>query len=645
VYVKQAVIAVKRRPGTLYAVLARCLALALVNAFFMSPSRAELLWGANGHPFTAYSGVTLRQQLDYLKDLGLKSYRVNISRLNDAQRLRELVALGKSRNIDILPVLTPMQNWDEEAPAALYREAYDFAFALISMFKNDIRVWELGNEIENYAIIKACEMQDDGRQYNCNWGPAGGVGPLEYFGPRWAKASAVLKGLSDAAVAVDPTIRKAVGTAGWGHLGAFERMQRDGIEWDISVWHMYGQDPEWAFQALAKFNRPIWVTEFNHPEGSKMGEQDQADGLARWIQRLRQLQQKYPVQAAHIYELMDETYWAPGFEAVMGLVHLEKDGAGGWRTGQPKAAYDAVKKLVRGSGELAGATSIQQTETNAAPRSQRLPQLPPRRCELQTSDPQVGAYNNQAAYAYCLILGRPADDGELSDWVDARSAGNSGTQLLTGMMQSEKVWQQYSLAELSNVNFVIRMYQLLLGRMPDGRGLFDYERQIRRGSMNRNQLIRELIASDEFRAKHPIFAELPRNHPAVQRECDLRQYDLRDSSYENQVNYSVCLIVGHQVDGSGRLMWLSARRAGMNVPEMLVAMINSDELTRKYETLAMTNGDFVILIYNLLLGRDPDGQGFSDYTAQLHRGSLSRDSLAMSIIGSDEFRSKHSLLF
>jgi Domain of unknown function (DUF4214) len=218
-------------------------------------------------------------------------------------------------------------------------------------------------------------------------------------------------------------------------------------------------------------------------------------------------------------------------------------------------------------------------------------------------------------------------------------------QLLTGMMQSEKVWQQYGLAELSDVNFVIRMYQLLLGRMPDGHGLFDYEKQIRRGSMNRNQLIRDLIASDEFRAKHPIFAELPRNHPAVQRECDLRQYDLRDSGYENQVNYSICLIVGHKVDGSGRLMWLSARRAGMNVPEMLVAMINSDEFRRKYETLAMTNGDFVILIYNLLLGRDPDGQGFSDYTAQLDRGSLSRDGLATSISGSDEFRSKHSLLF
>jgi hypothetical protein len=170
---------------------------------------------------------------------------------------------------------------------------------------------------------------------------------------------------------------------------------------------------------------------------------------------------------------------------------------------------------------LAGPTSIQQTETGAAPRAQRLPQLPPRRCELHTSDPQVGACNSQAAYAYCLILGRPADDGELSDWVEGRRAGKTGTQLLDGMMQSEKVWQQYSLAELSDVNFVIRMYQLHLGRMPDGRGLSDYVNQIHRGSISRDQLIRELIASDEFRAKHPIFIELSRGRPAVQRECDL----------------------------------------------------------------------------------------------------------------------------
>ena len=31
--------------------------------------------------------------------------------------------------------------------------------------------------METYAILKPCERQDDGVQYNCAWGLAGGVKP------------------------------------------------------------------------------------------------------------------------------------------------------------------------------------------------------------------------------------------------------------------------------------------------------------------------------------------------------------------------------------------------------------------------------------------------------------------------------------
>ena len=101
-------------------------------------------------------------------------------------------------------------------------------------------------------------MMDNGQQYNCEWGPAGGVGKNEYFGPRWRKVSAELRGLSDATVAVDPTIRKAIGTAGWGHFRAFNRMRDDGIRWDITVWHYYQGDPGKSLKMLQQFDRPIW---------------------------------------------------------------------------------------------------------------------------------------------------------------------------------------------------------------------------------------------------------------------------------------------------------------------------------------------------------------------------------------------------
>src|SRR6185437_14107278 len=129
-------------------------------------------------------------------------------------------------------------------------------------------------EFENYAIIKPCEMRDNGVRYSCFFGDAGGTDPLDYYGPRWAKVIAVLKGLTAGVHAADPTAMRAVGTAGWGHTGAFERMHKDGIAWEITVWHMYGQDPEWAFKKLVQYGKPIWITEFNHPLGSTKSEQE-----------------------------------------------------------------------------------------------------------------------------------------------------------------------------------------------------------------------------------------------------------------------------------------------------------------------------------------------------------------------------------
>ncbi len=75
--------------------------------------------------------------------------------------------------------------------------------------------------------------------------------------------------------------RRAIGSAGWGHLGIFERMKQDNIPWEITVWHWHGDDLEWALRPLAQYGKPIWITELAHPYGSQRdGEDGQARGLA-----------------------------------------------------------------------------------------------------------------------------------------------------------------------------------------------------------------------------------------------------------------------------------------------------------------------------------------------------------------------------
>ena len=443
----------------------------------------DLMWGVNGHPFTAYPGISYETQLDHIRDLGMKSYRVNISQLDHESALAHLVKLAKQRDIQILPALTPPVDLAKTDPDTLYKQARAFAVHFVSRFKDDIRVWELGNEMEVFAIIRPCEMQDDGVQYNCAWGPAGGVGPLEYYGPRWAKVSAVLKGLSDGTKSVDPAIRKAIGTAGWGHVGAFERMKRDGIEWDISVWHMYGQDPEWAFKTIAGFGKPIWITELNHPYGSQRSEVDQADGLRKTMMRLRELRAAYRVEAAQIYELLDESYWAPDFEAYMGLVRLGKHGEK-WAVSDTKPAYCVVKTMIHSGQDM--------TEEML------------RGCHICLAPPAGKSAQDKTRYSYCLLLGRSPDGQGLSDWSAALERGRLEDVLLS-MMQSDEFRERHRLVGISREDYVKFIYRLLLGRDPDGQGYSDYVASLQSGRSSQADIARSLILSDEFRAKHPVF--------------------------------------------------------------------------------------------------------------------------------------------
>lgn len=313
-----------------------------------STASGGIAWGVNGHPLVSYPGVSWEDQVRLVAETGATQYRIDVRSDHAPADLARLADIGDAHGVDILPVLTPTIDLDNTSTDEIYRRSYDFAFSFGKALGGRIPVWELGNEMENYAILQPCEMRDDGTQYPCEWGPASGDGVLHYHGERWSKVSAALDGMSDGMRAADPGAIRAMGTAGWGHTHAFDRMAQDGIEWDISVWHHYGDpDSSWAFDHLSTFGKPIWITEFNG-EAETGGAVQTSDVRAkmRWYQANSQ---KYDIQAAHFYELLDESYWT-GYESVMGLYRLEKQPNGGWALGAAKPVHQTFKAEVAGGG-------------------------------------------------------------------------------------------------------------------------------------------------------------------------------------------------------------------------------------------------------------------------------------------------------
>jgi hypothetical protein len=86
-------------------------------------------------------------------------------------------------------------------------------------------------------------------------------------------------------------------------------------------------------------------------------------------------------------------------------------------------------------------------------------------------------------------------------------------------------------------------------------------------------------------------------------------------------------------------------RGGLALKQVLLGLLQSEEFAGRYQIAAMTNADFVTLLYRLLLGRDPDAASLESYVSKLATGALSRPQVYGAFLDSDEFHAKQEVLF
>jgi hypothetical protein len=268
-------------------------------------------FGVNGHPLSSptYNQLSLERQLELLRTLGFRTYRVNINptHANQFDRLSELTTLASRQEIQVLPVITiPPKQYTDESVA--FKDARAALSNMAKRFDGRIPVWELGNEYDLYAVKK----------------DAAGTAPTDYDPEKYSVVRGLIKGMLAGLHEGSPSSRSIVETSQHTNVavdsGFLERLVQDGVAFDITGYHYYSRDGllqtssggRNSLQILHDgFHRPIWITEFGmHSLSKTIGPSaypgEEAQALTAGLRQIAHEAERNNVIGADIYELLDQ---------------------------------------------------------------------------------------------------------------------------------------------------------------------------------------------------------------------------------------------------------------------------------------------------------------------------------------------------
>jgi hypothetical protein len=154
--------------------------------------------------------------------------------------------------------------------------------------------------------------------------------------------------------------------------------------------------------------------------------------------------------------------------------------------------------------------------------------------------------------------------------------------------------------------FTMQQYRDFLGREADTVGLDFWSQSVAAGALTRAQVVDYFFRSPEFRLTVAPIARL------------YFAYFLRIPDYP------------------GLTYWIDQFRGGRSLDSISDFFSGSAEFRNRYGGL--TNSAFVVLVYNNVLGRAPETQGFEFWVNQLNAGTFSRGQMMAFFAESEEYQ-------
>lgn len=193
------------------------------------------------------------------------------------------------------------------------------------------------------------------------------------------------------------------------------------------------------------------------------------------------------------------------------------------------------------------------------------------------------------------------------------------------MASEEEAYNEEGVTE-----FVTRLYDICIGRVPDSYGLADWTGQLKGGKATGVSVAYGFIFSEEFQSK--------------------------GYSNDEYVEIMYNAFFGRSSDPAGKADWVGRMNGGMSREELFGGFANSREffeLCNNYGITAgcyITGSDhirtaqinlFVERFYNIILGRPCDQNGMIDWSTRLANREISGADAAYGFIFSNEYRQKN----
>lgn len=282
------------------------------------------------------------------------------------------------------------------------------------------------------------------------------------------------------------------------------------------------------------------------------------------------------------------------------------------------------------------ATAPPETETQAPPQSESETDSPESQAgESESSESESIDLENEAApideddpttqfvrRLYNVILLREPDPKGLEEWVNQLKSGvETGAEVTRGFVFSKEFIER----NYSNEEYISLLYKAILGRDPDEAGLAAWVSELETG-FSRLHICSGFVGSVEF-------TKLCESYGITRGSIQSSDLVDQNENLTRFVSRLYTLILQRKPDRTGLSQWVSQLYNHNNTAAVVISgFTNSVEFKER----SFTDEEYITILYQTIFNRAPDSEGMNTWKGNLDAG-MSRTFVLYHLVFSKEF--------